>query len=300
MTQPQYGQHAEYGPNDVCYMHRNHPSFTLCGRCGKTICPECQIEQPVGVICPDCVRELSPQKRVPKFGRKPLSAGSISRETPLVTYTIMTLCALVWFAQLLFPAVTEALWYVPLYSTPYEFQPWRMVTAIFTHSTSMFFHILFNMYALYAFGRELEAMLGKFHYLVLYMLSGVGGSLVVMWWSAVQHNTVLVPTVGASGALFGVIAAIFVAYRRLHVNTNSLLVLLVINLVIGFIPGFSISWQAHLGGMVFGALIMLLFLGTKRRGFWWLRWLGVIALIALIVGLSKLFYIYSEFPIWIY
>ncbi|RRD35786.1 rhomboid family intramembrane serine protease [Leucobacter sp. OH2974_COT-288] len=237
----------------------------MCNRCGKTLCPECQVEHPVGVICPDCVHDLRPARssQVKSFGKSKLRAISLA-ETP-VTNTIIALCAVLWVAQLLLPQTTAALWFAPLHATPYAFEPWRMLTSIFVHSPSFLFHILFNMYALYTFGRELERMLGRVYFAALYLLSGLGGSLFVMWWAGVSPSAMLVPTVGASGALFGVIAAIFVVYRKLRVNATSIAVLLGLNLVIGFVPGSNVSWQAHFGGMVFGAVTMLLLFKFGRH-----------------------------------
>ena len=56
---PQFGERADYGPEDVCYRHPDTPSFTLCQRCGRTICSQCQTVSSVGVLCPECVREPS-------------------------------------------------------------------------------------------------------------------------------------------------------------------------------------------------------------------------------------------------
>ena len=71
------------------------------------------------------------------------------------------------------------------------------------------------------------------------------------------------PVLGASGAIFGMLGAFFVIQRRLGGNATQLLVLVAINLAIGFIPGFNIAWQAHVGGLVAGALVGLIFVETR-------------------------------------
>lgn len=294
MNQPQYGQRASYGENDFCYRHKDRPSFVLCQRCGNTVCPDCQISQPVGLICPACAKELAvPATTKMQRGMRAAARRAHTSETPVVTYTIMALCALVWLGQMFNQQVSAALWYAPIYSTVVSFEPWRMFTAMFTHSTASFFHLLFNMYALFAFGRQLELMLGRVFYAALYVLSGLGGSLLVMWWAALDMQTFVVPTVGASGALFGVLAATLVVYRHLQINVTSLAVLIAINLLLGFLPGVNISWQAHLGGMIFGALTMLLLLKFTHPQHQGKRMLALGMVLLMIIAATASFYFYT-------
>ena len=290
MTQqpPQFGERASYSEADVCYRHTDRPSFTLCQRCGRTICPDCQQQSQVGLLCPDCVKELSPSRsergaRAARVGARRLSDS----ETPVVTYTIMGVCAVVWVLQLVTGGeVTKALWYAPLYSLPDNFEPWRLVTSIFTHAQSPF-HILFNMYALWLFGRELERFLGRALYLSLFLLSGLGGSIAVQLWGYVSLEAMQTPTVGASGALFGVLGATLVMFRKLQINITSLAVLIAINLAIGFLPGAAIAWQAHLGGMVVGAIVMALLFASQKL---WARVAALIGCAAVLIALGFSFY----------
>ena len=103
-------------------------------------------------------------------------------------------------------------------------------------------------------------MLGRVRYLALYLMSAFGGSLAVMFLANPFQGVV-----GASGAIFGLMGAFLVIQRRLGGDMTGLLVLVGINLVIGFVPGFGISWQAHLGGLVVGAIIGLILFETRRR-----------------------------------
>lgn len=269
---PQFGERAEPGPEDYCYKHKDRPSFTLCQRCGRTICPECQTISSVGVLCVDCMRaaQPSPTKRAARTAR--VTARKLGdSDRPVVSYGIMIACAIVFLAQWLGSwfadnVVTQTLWYAPLYSLPQLFEPWRMITAMFTHSTGFLLHILFNMYALWLFGPNLERMIGRLWFAALYVLSGFGGSIGVMLWVyfAPQPEIALqTATVGASGAIFGLLAATLVAYRAHRVNVTSLAVLIGINFAIGFMPGAAISWQAHLGGMIVGAVAMWVLLRTR-------------------------------------
>ncbi len=314
MSTPQYGERREFGADDVCYRHPNAHSFTLCQRCGRTICPQCQNVSAVGVLCPDCVREAAPAP-VKRIGRGARAARRrlFADGVPVVTYGLMALCVLVWAGQMIGSwlggnAVTYALWYAPVYSLPdsvsglvysdVSFQPWRLLTVIFTHSVSSPLHIAFNMFALWIFGRNLEQILGRLWFFLLYLFAGVGGSLAVMLWVYVEPTAVSTPTVGASGAIFGVMAATVVAYRAANVNVTSLVVLIGINIAIGFLPGTTVSWQAHIGGALVGAAVMSLLLATRgprreKRRQWSMIGVGV-----LLVALGGLYWVVQPALPW--
>jgi membrane associated rhomboid family serine protease len=105
--------------------------------------------------------------------------------------------------------------------------------------------------------------MGRVQFLVLYLFAGLGGSLAVMLWVYADPSTLIVPTVGASGAIFGVLGATVVAFRSAGANVASLIALIAINFGIGLLPGANISWQAHLGGMIVGALTMWLLVSNR-------------------------------------
>ena len=275
---PAFGERVEYGPDDVCYRHPSTHSFTLCQRCGRTICSECQVVSAVGVLCPECVKQTQPgaAKRAARSAR--VTGRRVAALDTPVTYAIVAVNLVVFVLQLLgryffSDEVTRALWYMPIYSVPESvssqlfsdvgFEPWRMLTATFTHSTGFLLHILFNMYALWLFGRNLEQLMGRVQFLVLYLFAGLGGSLAVMLWVYADPSTLIVPTVGASGAIFGVLGATVVAFRSAGANVASLIALIAINFGIGLLPGANISWQAHLGGMIVGALTMWLLVSSR-------------------------------------
>jgi len=183
---------------------------------------------------------------------------------PVVTYTLIGICVLVFILQSLpgiGSTVTQALQYAGLYSYPgpgVGFEPWRMITSIFAHASII--HIGLNMYTLWVFGMILEPMLGRVRYLVLFLISGFAGSVGVFLIADPR-----VPVIGASGAIFGMMAAFLIIQRRLGGNATQLLILVGINLVIGFLPGLQIAWQAHVGGLVGGALVGLIFVETRQR-----------------------------------
>lgn len=131
-----------------------------------------------------------------------------------------------------------------------EGQWYRLVTSMFLHQEV--WHIVFNMLGLWWLGGPLEAALGRARYLTLYMLSGLAGSALTYWLAAPNQ-----PSLGASGAIFGLLGATAVLMRRLNYDMRPVFVLLAVNLVITFNPWGGIAWQAHVGGLIAGTLIAI-------------------------------------------
>lgn len=256
---------------NYCYRHPGRQSYVLCQRCGRTICGECQTQAPVGVICPECMRE---QRATAPRTKSRLLMAVTGPNKPMVTYIIIAVCVFVYILQSLpgiGSTITQALQYAGIYSYPTGaivgssqgaaqalFEPWRMFTTIFAHASIL--HIALNMYTFWLFGIIMEPMLGRVRYLVLFLLSGWAGSLGVMFLASPFQ-----PVVGASGAIFGMVAALMVIQRHTGGPVRQLLVLVAINLVIGFIPAFGIAWQAHLGGLIGGAIVGLILMQTRAR-----------------------------------
>jgi membrane associated rhomboid family serine protease len=142
-----------------------------------------------------------------------------------------------------------------------------------------FWHVGLNMLAVWMIGRSLEPLLGHARFLALYLISGLGGSVAV---ALLAFGT---PVIGASGAVFGLLGALLVIGRHIGANITAIAILLGINLVIGFLPGRGISWQAHVGGLVTGALIGLIYARTRTRR---LRALQILLLAALVAALGAL------------
>ncbi|MDA2980288.1 MAG: rhomboid family intramembrane serine protease [Actinomycetota bacterium] len=173
---------------------------------------------------------------------------------PTATYVLLGIIVAVYAGQLLSGGLLTQLF---LYWPPLTaIEPWRMVTTMFVHSQSSFFHILFNGYSLFILGTLVERLIGPGRFVTLFLLSGFGGSVLV---------SLLSPTsavVGASGAIFGLFGALFVIQRSFGGANTQLLIVLGLNLVMGFIvPG--ISWQAHIGGLVTGAIVANIMVSTR-------------------------------------
>ncbi len=238
----------------ACYRHPDRPTGIRCTRCGEPICGECAVAAPVGFQCPDCVHAAAAARRSPTTvaGGRPITA-------PVVTYTLIGLNVVVFGLQYLRGVNAVAgdfgMWPVGI---AIDGQWWRLVTAAFLHGS--FLHIAFNMYVLYALGPTLERILGHVRYIALYLLAALGGGV-----ASYAFSDIRTVSVGASGAIFGLMGALVVAGRRLRYDITQVLVLLGINVVIGFLsPG--IDWRAHLGGLATGALVAAIFvLPTGRR-----------------------------------
>ena len=124
---------------------------------------------------------------------------------------------------------------------------WRLITAGFLHGS--FLHLLFNMYVLWLLGNQLEEILVHLKFTSLYLISLLGGSTASYWFSDPASFSV-----GASGAVFGLMGAFLIVGSRLRQDVSQIMVLIAINVGIGFIvPG--IDWRAHLGGLVAGAAV---------------------------------------------
>ena len=199
--------------------------------------------------------------------------------TPIVTYAIIAVCVLVFVAEVFTgqlvgssPIVSALLYYPP--ATAIE--PWRMLTSLVVHGSIL--HILFNMYSLFVLGPELERLVGRWRFGALFLLSGLGGSVAVLLSSPGSA------VIGASGAIFGLFGAYFVIARHLGGNSRQLIIVIVINLVIGFVvPG--IAWQAHVGGLIIGALVGFILTRTRNRA---QRGIQLLALGGTTVGLVVL------------
>lgn len=275
--------------DNFCYRHRDRQSFVLCQRCLRTICAECQTQAPVGVICPECMKaqrmtETSRQRKARK--QQSGFAAKVFGFAPPVTTTLMALTALVGLLQMIpqfGDRITNALLFYTPWLFPAEFgisggsEVWRVLTAALVHGGIL--HFALNMFALLIIGRSLEPMLGTWRFLSLYVLSAFGGSL------AVALISPAIPVVGASGAIFGLLGTILIIGRKAGANMSGILILLGANLLIGFIPGFNISWEAHVGGAVVGALIGLIFVNTTRpaQRRVQLLLLGILALVLIVV-----------------
>ncbi len=191
---------------------------------------------PVGYQCPECVQAGVAATRRPTtvFG------GQLGRDGA-VSMSLIGICVVAYVALgMLNLAGGLDRWALQPVAIALGDQWVRLVTAMFLHSGLL--HLALNMYALYLLGPPLERALGHGRFLTLYLVAGLGGSV-----ASYTFSPLLTISVGASGAIFGLMAAWIVVHRRLNADATPIIVLLGINVVLGFLVG-GIDWRAHLGG----------------------------------------------------
>lgn len=230
----------------VCPRHPDVVAYVRCQRCGRPTCPQCQRPAPVGIQCVDCVAEA--RRNAPVV--RTVLGGRARGDKPVITMTVIGLSVLAYLLQMVLGgALTSRLVFAPSIGWV---EPHRFLTSAFLHGGAL--HLAVNMYALWIVGSVLEPALGRWRYIALYLLSAIGGSVAVLVLADPEGISWITQVVGASGAVFGLFSAIFFVMRRLGRDATQILVLIGVNFALGFFIS-SISWQAHLGGAVIGAIL---------------------------------------------
>jgi membrane associated rhomboid family serine protease len=229
------------------------------------------IPAPVGFQCPECVRRGRQETR-----RAVTATGAPAPGDATVAKVLIGVNVGLFVVQLVagVGAVIDQ-WGMSPAAVSLGGQWWRLVTAAFLHAG--FLHVGFNMLVLWLAGRPLEAILGHTRFAVLYLLSALGGT--VASYAFGPWNTV---SVGASGAIFGVMAGLLVAGHSLKADVTQIAVLLGINIAIGFVVA-GIDWRAHLGGAFTGAAVaaVMAYAPRQSRVLW--QVLGVLAITGVLV-----------------
>jgi membrane associated rhomboid family serine protease len=222
---------------------------------------------PVGMRCPECANQ-----------RTKVHTMASARSEPRVTVAIIIVCAAVFLGTNGFSGGSGTLWGDLLLFGPavHDGDWWRLVTSGFLHAGPI--HILFNMYLLWILGNMLEPTLGSSRFAALYftaLLAGACGALVV------DPNS---PTVGASGAVFGLMGAAAVELRSRGINPfkTDIGALIIFNLVLSFVIS-HISVGGHVGGLIGGVLVGIVFDQADRRRMPALAYLGCLAISAVAV-----------------
>lgn len=234
-----------------CYAHPKTPTKLRCSRCERPICGRCAIPASVGQHCPECVAEA--RRSAPKV-------RSAAAKTAPAVVGIIAVTAISFLAQqLLGDSYTFRLASVPQLIAAGEW--WRLLTPVLVHAG--IFHVAMNMFVLYVYGQNAEEAFGSVRLLAIYIASALTGSAFSYAFGAGYAS------VGASGAVFGVVGALIVyLYNRrtsqfIRQHLSSMMGFLVLNAVIGFVLP-RIDIMAHLGGLIGGALLGLAF--DRSRG----------------------------------
>lgn len=228
------------------------------------------VPAPVGFQCRECVAEGSAQITPPPA--RPTMRGT-SRDRPIVTWILVTICAVAFVIAYLagLSAVAGDFGMNPV-AIGLDGQWYRLVTSVFLHWTIL--HIGFNMLVLVMLGPTLETVFGHVRFAILFVVAGIGGAVASYCFSSLGTTSV-----GASGAIFGLMGALIVAGRKIKADVTQVIILLGINLVIGFVPGGSIDWRAHIGGLVTGAAVSAVFAYAPRRNNVLIQTAGVVVIL---------------------
>jgi membrane associated rhomboid family serine protease len=242
----------------VCYRHPRNETAVTCSTCGRPICPECMVFAPVGIKCPECAGLPSGTQKAAVKARSYANLGTDF----IVTKALLAANVLVFLAQIVQSgSITNP--YGELFQRGALYGPfvangdwYRLVSCAFLHGGVL--HIFFNMLMLWWFGRPLELLLGRGRFLAVYFVSILAGSAGALLVSPE------VPTIGASGAVFGILGAGLVLERsRIDVFGGSALLIVILNLALSFTLN-NVSIGGHVGGLVGGALCVFAFSSFGR------------------------------------
>ena len=245
----------------------------------------------VGFQCPECVAQGAKDTRA---GRTAYG-GTRSADPSLTSKVLIGINVVVWLLirvtggsssrlvdlLALRPSASYRGVVYPQLHAVAQGDYWQLVTSMFAHVAVL--HILFNMFVLYALGPVLEAAVGRARFLLLYFVSGLAGSAAVMWFSLSYSLTL-----GASGAIFGLLGALLVVAFKVGGDVRSILIWVGINFALTFfIP--RISWQGHTGGFVTGVIlgVIIAYAPRKNRSAWQFAGIGAVALVVAVAAATR-------------
>ena len=241
----------------VCYRHPDRNTLLRCSRCERPICASCSIDATVGQRCPECVRAEGPQKVIPTSRVSARSGAPATMTFIALAVGFYLLTSIGGMREVLFESLAQVNFLIA------QGEWWRIFTPVLLHAGLT--HILFNMWALWVLGPQIERGVGTWPFVAAYLASaGMGGAFAYLMGDPSDV------AVGASGAIFGLFG-IWLNWAVRRRNTaqgrallQQILFLLLLNAALPFlIPG--IAWQAHLGGLVAGFVIGELWSRVRRR-----------------------------------
>jgi membrane associated rhomboid family serine protease len=277
---PDQQQDQSQAAPPVCYRHPGRPTYVSCVRCGRPACPDCLRPAAVGHQCVDCIRSGNSgiRQAAGRFG------GRVTTNAR-VTWTLVALNIACYIVELVYPNVISDGELIGRFGPVYgvaDGQWYRLITNAFLHeplgSGLGILHIAFNMWALIIVGPPLERVLGRLRFLMVYLVSALGGS--VLYFLIAPAGS---PAIGASGAIFGLFGAFFVMARRLRADPRQIVGLIVLNLVIGFVVP-NIGWQAHVGGLIAGAALTAAYAYAPRQNRTLIQVAATVGIVALIIA----------------
>lgn len=254
----------------TCYRHPSRETGVACSSCGRPICPDCMTTTSVGMRCPECSKQSTRVMTMRNMATR-----------PRVTFALIALNVLAFLGEegqlslagsnIHGPVIEQGILY--RYAVGVEHEYWRLLTSGFLHENVL--HIGFNMYLLYLLGMMLEPAIGSVRFAVIYVTALLAGSFGALFATAA-------PSLGASGAVFGLMGAAVVELRarRVSVMESGIGGLIIFNLILSFSLA-NISVGAHVGGLIGGALAGLAIRTADQRR---VQALGLLACLALCVA----------------
>lgn len=204
---------------------------------------------------------------IPGFGTQARAQQALGRwlripiDRPLVTPALLVVLFLIYLPMVISSSINEQVlsWGANMHMLVMQGQWYRLITSTFLHASVdgiPFIHLGFNAYALWVIGMELERLMGRARYAAVYAVSGLAGSIASFVFTPAN-----VPSVGASGAIFGLVGALtvyFGLHRKVYGKMGNawfwnMIVIIALNIGIGFSGFLPVDNSAHVGGLVAGA-----------------------------------------------
>ena len=253
-----FPNYMNYGQSPtVCVNHPDRVSYAQCGRCNRTVCGECQVALDVGMVCPDCYRDLTGGSSKAQGSK---AQGSFLARHWHITYTLILINVAMYGLQQIIPnrwMVNHGMMWWP-YVQHGEY--YRLISYGFLHMQNDPMHLVWNMINLFIYGVSLERMMGRWKFLFVYMAATVGAGCSVYLFSYYRG------AVGASGGVYGLYGAFFVLLLlRKQKDTARLFILLMGIDVVQSLFHPNISHAGHFGGLVSGALATLLIIPFVKK-----------------------------------
>ena len=225
----------------LCMNHPNSETNVRCSRCENYICTNCMRSASIGYQCPSCASDSIPV--ITGINRNRFIPNQ--KNTPVTKFLSISLIAIFLLQELTGTLLVKSFaLFAPLVTSG---EWWRLITAGFLHGSIL--HLIFNVYILWVIGSQLESIVRNIKFIIIYFVSLLGGSLASYLFSPFGSYSI-----GASGAIFGLMGAMLVVGRKRNLDISQITTLVAINVVIGFVLS-GIDWRAHLGGLAAGAVI---------------------------------------------
>ena len=274
MNEPPAGGPGFAAPGFVgCYRHPDRMTGITCQRCQKPICGECMHTASVGFQCPRCVGAGRSQVRQPRT----LFGASLAPRDGAATYVLMALVGGVWVLDLITRGLVTQ-WLVMINVAVLQGEFWRVLTSAFVSGGLL--GTLMNLLVLWLAGRAIEAALGGWRFVLLYLCAGLGG-MTVFFLIAPWDGAAL----GAPAAIVGLLSANAIGKAKTGEDVRGDVSLLVLLVGYAVLVGFSsFGWLGLIGGIAVGALSGAILAYAPRQNRFVIQLVGLLGVALLCFG----------------